>query len=64
MSKEVKFYFALTVISVCVAFLIWGLVLQQSGSRKDSKYGSIVMLISIMPIIPLVFYAKNNNPNK
>ncbi len=64
MLKETKFYFALTVIGVCVAFLVWGLVLQQSDRRPDREGGSFVMLISIMPIIPLIFYAKNNNPNK
>ena len=64
MRKETKFYFAITVISVCVAFLVWGLVLQQSDSRRDREDGRIVMLISIMPIMPLFFYAKNNNPNR
>lgn len=89
MSKEAKFYIALTLIGVCVACAVYfyfnieqsemvdaykrhgrGRVRGESYTTpKAVKYYNdkdyiIYMCLSLIPIIPLFFFAKNNSPNK
>ena len=91
MSKESKFYFALTLIGVCVACAVYFYfnieqsemvdAYKQHGSRRGRPRGEfcttpkaiqyyndkdsiIYMCLSLVPIIPLFFFAKNNRPDK
>ena len=77
MSKESKFYVAVTLIGVCVACAVYFYLnietekvvyneMQTEGVKKIvmNKTNILYMCICIAPIIPLFFFAKNNTSNK
>ena len=78
MSKESKFYLALTLIGVCVSGAVFfyfnidqsemvateggSQVLQQLAKRLHNEMRILFMCLCLVPILPLVFFAKNNRP--